>query len=62
MFKKEIDFINSNTEKYDKQYGLNNDLLEKVNTYRNDLNKYLAAIHRDFFKYYELLDITDKID
>lgn len=62
VYKKEVDFINANSEKYDELYGLNNDLLEKVNLYRKDLNKYLTVIHDTFNVYYEILNIKHKTD
>lgn len=61
MYEKEIEFININSEEYDKQYGLNNDLMEKLNSYKNDLKRFLNRIHEEFNEYNRLLEIDYRI-
>ena len=55
-YKKEIEFINNNCEKYDNEYDLNKDLYEKVETYKECMEKYLDIIHNLFNDYYKMIE------
>ena len=62
IYKDTLRLHNDQSEQYDSQFNLNNDLKEKIELYKQELKKYLAIIHEQLNKMNEVLEIKHKIN
>lgn len=60
IYKDTLRLHNDQSEQYDSQFNLNNDLKEKIKIYKQELKKHLTTIHEELNKMNEVLEIKHK--